>query len=148
MQGKIIFITEQTLKGYAAQVGEKLKIMDNRKKILVIDDDKVILQSIEKQLKHQNLNLDFEDDPVAGLGKIMKKNYDLVLCDIKMKSLTGLEVLKEIKSTHPEIPVIILTGYVDDKIIEEARNLGCDDFLFKPLRKNILINSINKIFKL
>lgn len=121
--------------------------MGKIKKILIIDDDKLILKSIEKQLKNENFKLEMEDDPVQGLEKINNKNYDLILCDIKMKSLTGLDVLKKIKSTNPKLPVIILTGYVDDKMIEEAHILGCTDFLFKPLRKNILIDSIYKALK-
>ena len=121
--------------------------MKKSRKILIIDDDRLILKSIERQLKNDFSNLELEDNPVRGLEKINDKNYDLVLCDIKMKSLSGLEVLKEIKERRPEIPVIILTGYVDDKLIEEANRLGCRDFLIKPLRKNILINSINNAFK-
>jgi DNA-binding NtrC family response regulator len=118
--------------------------MEDKKKVLIIDDDKLILKSIEKQLKNENFILEMEENPIVGLEKINNKSYDLVLCDIKMKSLTGLEVLKEIKKNHPNIPVIILTGYVDDKMIEEANNLGCKDFLFKPLRKKFLIEIINK----
>jgi DNA-binding NtrC family response regulator len=135
---------------YACRIKQKLneiKVknkMKSKKKILIIDDDKLILKSIEKQLKNENFILETEDNPIIGLEKINNNSYDLVLCDIKMKSLTGFQVLEDIKINHPKIPVIILTGYVDDKMIEEAINLGCKDFLFKPLRKKILIERINK----
>ena len=119
--------------------------MEFKKEVLIIDDDKVILESIKKQLRHNdNLDLEFIDDPVAGLEKINEHKFDLIICDVRMKNLNGLDVLKLIKSNHPELPVIILSGYVDDKMIEKAYNLGCYDFLVKPVRKTALLETISK----
>lgn len=115
------------------------------KKILVIDDDPSILLSIEKQLKEEKLEIEFEDDPTRGIKKLGEERYDLVLCDVKMKPISGLEVLERSKSINPNLPVIILTGYVDDQIIGSAKLLGCDDFLVKPVRKSDLINTIRTV---
>ncbi len=114
------------------------------KKILIIDDDKLILKSIEKQLKNKNYSLKFINDPIIALDDIINNKYDLILCDIRMKTISGLDLLKKVKINYPEIPVIILTGFVDDKLMEEAKKMGCNDFLIKPITKNILINSISK----
>lgn len=114
-------------------------------KILVLDDDVAILGSLEKQLKSQSFIIDFENDPLQALKKIEQKKYDLIISDVMMKPITGIEVLQQIKTTHPRLPVIILTGFVDDQIIDRARELGCDDFLIKPVRKRELINCIKNV---
>ncbi|MEW5814846.1 MAG: response regulator [Spirochaetota bacterium] len=118
------------------------------KEILVIDDDDVILKSIQRQLKGESLNLELVNDPIEGLNKIERKRYNLVLSDIMMKPISGLEVLKRIKSSHPEVPVIMLTGFVDDQIIENARRIGSSDFLIKPIRKRELLQSIYNVLSM
>jgi DNA-binding NtrC family response regulator len=118
----------------------------NKKDVLVIDDDPFILQSIQKQLRKANLNLQLINNPIEGLHEIDRKHFDLVLCDIKMEPITGLDVLKSIKIKHPDIPVIILSGYVDDQLIEKTRTIGCKAFLIKPVRKQELIDSIESIW--
>ena len=118
-----------------------------KKKIIIIDDDSFILASIEKQLNKEDFDLDLINNPLIGLKKLEKEKYSLVICDIRMKPLTGLEVLQVIKSTQPELPVIIITGFIDDSIMEKAKKVGYDDYLIKPFRKKSLTDSINKILK-
>src|SRR4030042_3001479 len=117
-------------------------------KILIIDDDKLILKSIEKQLKNKKYSLKFINDPIIALDEIINFKYDLILCDIRMKKISGLDLLKKVKLNYPEMPVIILTGFVDDKMMEEAKKMGCNDFLIKPITKSILVNSISKVLKI
>jgi len=62
-----------------------------------------------------------------------------------MEPINGIEVLARIKFNHPELPVIILSGYVDDQLIEKTKNIGSCNFLIKPVRKQELIDSINKV---
>jgi YesN/AraC family two-component response regulator len=114
-----------------------------KKEVMVIDDDPFILQSIKKQLKEQNLNLKLINNPEEGLVEIDKKHFDLVLCDIKMEPMNGIEVIKKLRINHPDMPVIILSGYVDDQLIEKTKNIGCKKFLIKPVRKKELIDTIS-----
>jgi two-component system response regulator YesN len=115
-------------------------------KMLVIDDDPAILESIKRQLKNQKrLALDFESNPLEGLRRLDAETYDLVLCDIKMAPIDGLEVLARIKHGHPLIPVIMLSGFVDDQVIESAQAIGSSAFLIKPIRKADLIESIVQV---
>ena len=116
------------------------------KKVLVVDDDRLILGSIKKQLKDEMLSIQLIDDPIEALAEVGKNKYDLVLCDIRMKSISGLEVLKRLKSNYPDVPVIIISGYIDDKIMKDAKNLGSNAFLIKPITKKILIDSIHNVF--
>ena len=111
--------------------------------VLVIDDDPIIVNSIRKQLRDENLNLQTTNDPHEGISLSDKNDYNLILCDIKMDKMNGLDVLRVLKDKHPELPVIILSGFVDDKIISQAKDIGCSDFLIKPVRKQELIDTIN-----
>lgn len=116
--------------------------------ILVIDDDITILQSIEKQLKNEaRLNLEFVSNPLEGLKRVNEKTYQLIICDIRMKPIDGIEVLKKVKSEHHDIPIIILTGFVNDKILNDAKRFGSNAFLYKPVRKRKLIESIYSLLK-
>ena len=113
--------------------------------ILVIDDDRVILESIGRQLRNEPMAIDFESDPEKGLARIDGSRYDLVLCDIKMKPINGIEVLRRIKASYDRLPVIIVSAFVDDQLFEEAKRIGCSDFLIKPVRKRALVESIWRV---
>ncbi len=118
------------------------------KRLLVIDDDERIQQSIARQLKAiSGLSIVFEGNPLEGLRRLGRESYDLVLCDIKMKPVSGLEILAKIRSRHPLLPVVILTGFVDDQTIESAQRIGCTEFLFKPVRKEQLVDAVSRILK-
>ncbi len=117
------------------------------KEILVIDDDLMILSSIERQLKNEEYSLDLESNPVTGLEKLENKKYDLVLCDLRMKPINGTEVVKKIRENDPEMPIIVLTGYVDDALFDEVKTIGCNEFLIKPVRKSQLIEVIDRQLK-
>ena len=117
------------------------------KNILVIDDDVMILDSIKRQLKNQDFKLDLEENPVNALKKLEINKYDLVICDMRMKPITGDEVLKKIKRDIPGLPVIVLTGFVDDNVMENVKKIGCDEFIIKPVRKKELIRIINSLIK-
>lgn len=115
-----------------------------QKKVLVIDDEDRILLSIKKQLKDVNYMIEFTNDPNDGLSLISNNSYHLVLCDIRMKPIDGIEVLENVRKKYPELSFVILTGYIDDKIIEKAKEIGVTDILLKPIRKKILIATIDK----
>ncbi|OHD10901.1 MAG: hypothetical protein A2086_01440 [Spirochaetes bacterium GWD1_27_9] len=116
-----------------------------QKHILVIDDDPIILKSIQNQLKSQSFQLEIVNDPKEALRIAFEKEFDLVICDVKMEPINGLEILQKIKSYRPGLPVIILTGYVDDQIRQKAKEIGSSDFLIKPVRKQQLIDAINNV---
>ncbi|MCG8570087.1 MAG: response regulator [Spirochaetes bacterium] len=115
------------------------------KNILVIDDDITILNSIQKQLKNEDFDIDLEINPLEGLKKACNEKYDLIICDIRMKPINGIDVIKKLKAENCKTPIIILTGYVDDKIIEEVNRFGSNGLLIKPVRKKELLESIHKI---
>ena len=114
------------------------------RRLLVIDDDPSVRRSIGRQLKEAPLAATFATDPEAALRQVTDGEWDIVLCDIKMKPIDGLEVLARIRATRPALPVIMLTGFVDDQLIERALALGARDVLIKPVRREQLVAALGR----
>ena len=117
-------------------------------RVLVIDDDINVLQAIQRQLENEDIDLNCERNPVKALNLLNTVEYDIILCDIKMQPMSGLEVLREIKQNRPTMSVIIITGFFDDEVKEKAKKLGTNDFLMKPILKKDLIAAINNVPKI
>ena len=78
----------------------------------------------------------------------MENDYDLVIADLKMPGLDGMEVFEELKEMKPDIPVIIITAYGSLEIADEARNKGVADFITKPFRKDTILFTIDRVLEL
>ncbi|MCG8571174.1 MAG: response regulator [Spirochaetes bacterium] len=113
------------------------------KKILVIDDEPSMHEVILKQLKNENFEITTSCDPKEALKLINMKDFDVVLCDIFMNNLSGIEVLKKVKFNRPDVKIILMTGYYDTDLEVEAKKYGSTDFLTKPIKKTDLINALN-----
>ena len=113
------------------------------KKILVIDDEPSMHEVILKQLKNENFEITTSCDHKEALKLINMKDFDVVLCDIFMNNLSGIEVLKKVKFNRPDVKIILMTGYYDTDLEVEAKKYGSTDFLTKPIKKTDLINALN-----
>jgi DNA-binding NtrC family response regulator len=102
---------------------------------------------LAQRLKLRDLLVDTVYDGPQALDFIRKLEPDVIVLDLKMPGLHGIEVLREIKKTRPEIQVIILTGHGTEKDEEEARKLGGFDFLHKPADIDLLIAKIKEAFQ-
>ncbi|MCG8572357.1 MAG: response regulator [Spirochaetes bacterium] len=118
------------------------------KKILVIDDDPVMHNTLKKQLKDETFDVECIANPVKALKMINQQEFDLVICDVKMEPIDGLKLLKQIKQNRPQMEVIMMTGYGDQDIKTQAKRLGTNNFLEKPIPKSALINAINYVPKI
>lgn len=118
-------------------------------RVLVIDDDISILNSIQRQLrKEPMLNCDFINNPVRAVEMARESSFDLVISDVRMEPISGIEVLKQVKTSCRGIPVVILTGFFDEQITGDARRFGADLFLLKPVRKKELLKAIYSLLKI
>ncbi len=116
------------------------------KKILVIEDDKDLSSTIIKFLKLKDFICEAVYDGEVALYKVYENHYDLILLDIKLPSLNGLHVAKEIrKNSHT--PIIFLTSLSSQKDIENGFTHGGDDYLSKPFSLNELYLRINAILR-
>jgi len=112
--------------------------------ILLIEDEEPIRRVMKRILTDENSNytLDEAPDGKVGLTLLEKNNYDLVLCDIKMPKLDGLEVLQEAKKNQLAVPFIMLTGHGNIETAVEAMKLGAYDFIPKPPDLNRLLTAV------
>ncbi|MEO7978171.1 sigma-54 dependent transcriptional regulator [Flavobacterium sp.] len=113
-------------------------------KILIIEDEAAIRRVLVKILSEENdtYQVDEADDGAAGLEKIKNNDYDLVLCDIKMPKMDGVEVLEEVKKIKPEIPMVMISGHGDMETAIHTMRLGAFDYISKPPDLNRLLNTV------
>lgn len=115
-------------------------------KVLLVDDEVDFVNTLAQRLKMRELLVDTVYDGEQALSFIKKIEPDVIVLDLKMPGLHGIEVLREVKNIRPSIQVIILTGHGTDKDEEEARQLGGFDFLRKPADIDLLVAKIKEAF--
>ena len=111
-------------------------------KILVIDDERAIRNTLKEVLEYEKHEVDLAEDGLKGLEMFSTNSYDIVLCDIKMAKMDGLEVLGNISVTSSDTPVIMISGHGNIDTAVEAIKKGAYDFLEKPLDLNRLLITI------
>jgi two-component system nitrogen regulation response regulator NtrX len=113
-------------------------------KILVIEDEAAIRRVLVKILSEENKTYQLEEaeDGLVGLEKIKDEEYDLVLCDIKMPKMDGIEVLEAIKKIKPEVPVVMISGHGDLDTAVNTMKMGAFDYISKPPDLNRLLNTV------
>lgn len=113
-------------------------------KILVIEDEAAIRRVLVKILTEESNAYQVEEaeDGLTGIEKITKNDFDLVLCDIKMPKMDGVEVLEAVKKMKPEIPVVMISGHGDLDTAVNTMRLGAFDYISKPPDLNRLLNTV------
>ncbi|MEC7782799.1 MAG: sigma-54 dependent transcriptional regulator [Bacteroidota bacterium] len=113
-------------------------------KILIIEDEAAIRRVLTKILTEENKAYQVEEaeDGLAGMEKIKDQDYDLVLCDIKMPKMDGVEVLEATKKIKPEIPMVMISGHGDLDTAVNTMRLGAFDYISKPPDLNRLLNTV------
>lgn len=113
-------------------------------KILIIEDEAAIRRVLAKILSEENdaYQVEEAEDGVSGYEKIKNNDYDLVLCDIKMPKMDGVELLEEVKKIKPEIPMVMISGHGDMETAIQAMRLGAFDYISKPPDLNRLLNTV------
>ena len=107
--------------------------------ILIIDDEKAIRKTLTEILGFEGYKIDEASDGEEGLNKFRVNSYDLVLCDIKMPKLDGIEFLEKAKEINPEVPIIIISGHGNIETAVEAVKKGAYDYISKPPDLNRLL---------
>ncbi|MBN1950625.1 MAG: sigma-54-dependent Fis family transcriptional regulator [Bacteroidales bacterium] len=110
--------------------------------ILVIDDEKSIRNTLKDILEYEQHTVDLAEEGQTGLDMLDADKYDIVLCDIKMPHMDGIEVLSRINENHTEVPVIMISGHGNIDTAVDAIKKGAYDFIEKPLDLNRLLVTI------
>lgn len=111
-------------------------------KILIIDDEKSIRKTLREILEYEKYQVDEATEGAEGIALLQKEKYDVVLCDIKMPKMDGIEVLDKITQSHNDIPVVMISGHGTIETAVEAVKKGAFDFIAKPLDLNRLLVTI------
>ncbi len=118
-------------------------------KILIVDDEKAIRRTLKEILEYEKYDIDEAEDGEAGLQKIEKNSYDVVILDVKMPKKDGLEVLTEMQQKGIDTPVIVLSGHGNIETAVDAVKKGAFDYIPKPPDLNRLLitvrNAMDKV---
>jgi DNA-binding NtrC family response regulator len=110
--------------------------------ILVIDDEAPIRETLKEILEYENYTVTTADDGNKGLQLIQKNDYDVVLCDVKMPGIDGMELLDRAQALRPDLPFIMISGHGNVEMAIDATKKGAYDFITKPPDLNRLLISI------
>lgn len=118
-------------------------------RILVIDDEPDMLMLLRMMIE-ENTDHEVEttNNPSEGIKLFSEKDYDLVITDLKMPGLDGIELFDEFQEIKPDIPMVMITAYGSIETADEAMKKGIADFITKPFRKDTILFTINRVLEL
>lgn len=116
-------------------------------KVLLVDDEEDFVKSLSERIKMRDLDSEIALNGEEALRIIDDDKPDVVVLDLKMPGIDGMEVLRRVKKAYPDVQVIMLTGHGSAKDEKEARRLGAFEYLEKPTTIDTLIKHIKSAFK-
>ena len=116
--------------------------MPGPRRLLVIDDEAIVGKRLLQVFGKMGFTVEVFDNPVQAMEAAATRHFDIVVTDLKMENMDGMEVLTKVRQLHPSTRVIIITGYAQPETAEEAFKLGVFDFIPKPFRLEQLKESI------
>jgi len=115
-------------------------------RILLVDDEEIVLRSCQRILRDGDYEIDVSRDGLDALGKVNENDYDILILDIMMPKMDGIEVLRRVKEARPDIDVIMITGLHDIEIAVKAMKFGALDYLPKPFEPEDLQMLVSRAF--
>lgn len=116
--------------------------------ILVVDDEAIVLKSCERILSSEGFTVDTATNAKNALSLLEKNFYDLIITDIKMPEMDGIEFMKEVRKKNPDINIIVITGYPSQESIKAALSLRIIDYLPKPFSPNHLLEVVKSTIEI
>ena len=112
--------------------------MEDKLKILILDDEPIVGKRLGPSLSKMGAEVDVFEDPRKALDRIQEKTFDIVVTDIRMDDIDGIEILEKVKDRSDHTKVIMITGYATVEMAREALGKGAFDFIAKPFKPNDL----------
>lgn len=119
----------------------------NEFRVMLVDDEKDFRETLCKRLRKRKLDVISAGGGREALAKLEEKPVDVVVLDVRMPDMDGIETLKEIKKTMPSIEVIMLTAHADVQVAVEGMELGAFDYLMKPMDIDELLYKLQDAYK-
>lgn len=119
--------------------------MGNELAVLIIDDNRDMAANLQEILQDEGVRVEIARDGYEALDKLGAGGFDLVITDVRMPGMNGVEVLKAVHERWPRLPVIVMTAYSADAILEEAYTAGALDVLSKPVDIEHVIGLVERV---
>lgn len=116
-------------------------------RLLLVDDENEFVETLADRLKMRELDASIARNGEEALSAVKEEEPDVIVLDLKMPGIDGIEVLKRVKKAYPHVEVIILTGHGSKQDEEAARRLGAFDYVRKPADLDRLVSRIKNAFK-
>ena len=120
---------------------------DNSKRTLLICDDEEGIRESLKLVLSEEYDLKFAHDGTEALKMLKTLTPSVMLLDIKMPKIHGMEILRQVKKMKPKLPVVIVTGYQSVEMAQEALKNGASDYIPKPFESDKLLKAVEKLVK-
>ena len=117
----------------------RVELEHPKARILAVDDEKIVLDSLRKTLTLSGYSIDTVQDGSEALGLVSKRDYDFVFTDLKMPGMDGVEVTKAVRHLRPDIDVVVITGYATIETAVETVRFGAMDYIEKPFTEDELL---------
>ncbi len=121
--------------------------MDDQLKLIIIDDEAIVLKRLRQALEKDGFEVETFEDGSSALKRINEKHFDIVVTDVRMPGLNGIQVLEEIMSRSKQTKVILITGYATIEMAREAMAKGAFDCIAKPFKPSDLREIVNRAIK-
>jgi DNA-binding NtrC family response regulator len=121
--------------------------MKEARRVLVVDDDAVVGHSINRVLTGQGYQVCEALSGAEALAELDHQSYDMVFTDIRMSGMDGLDMTSRMKQSHPELPVVVMTGYGSEANERRAHDLGVAGFLRKPLTPAMIVENAERVMR-
>jgi CheY-like chemotaxis protein len=117
---------------------------DERIRVLIVDDEPIVGKRLQPALRKHGFDVEVYQDPTQALRRFGEKEFDIVVTDLRMEEVDGIQVLEHIMSTSKNTRVVLITGYATVEVAREALVKGAFDFIAKPFKPKDLTAVINK----
>ena len=125
-------------------MNQRGKTISMEDRILIVDGEETIRAILAKRLEREGYYCAMAENGQEAINQFYKDNFPLVITDIKMPEMDGIELLKRLKAMDPTLIVIMVTAYAEIQVAVEAMHLGADDFILKPIDLELLIFTVRK----
>lgn len=113
-------------------------------KVMILDDEPIVGKRLKPALTKYGVEVEVFEDPVKALNRLNERDFDIVVTDVRMEEVDGIQVLERVLSRSQRTKVVIITGYATIEVAQEALVKGAFDFITKPFKPNDLRAVINK----
>ncbi len=121
--------------------------MNTPASVLVVDDDASLRRIVEFTLQEEGLHVDTATNGAEALARFQERKYDLVVSDVRMPGLSGVDLLGELRRADPGVPVVLITAFATVELAVEAMRRGAFDYLAKPFTRDALRTSVHRALR-